>query len=393
MFEKILEDKALVRNLNKMGLNKPTEIQSKVITLIKEGKDIIGIAKTGSGKTAAFTLPLLELVNKDQRALILAPTRELAVQISNEIKKFDPTAYIAIIYGGVGYDKQIRDLIKAKIVIATPGRILDHIEQGNFKMNYIRYFVLDEADKMVNMGFIDDIKRIISKLPKQRQMLMFGATISRDIEGIANRFMKSPQTIRAESQVKEDYLEQYYYNIPRNKKFSLLLHLIRKNKGKRVIVFSSTIRYVDLIAKNLQKQHVKASMIHGKLTQSRRLNIVQDLHDHKINVLVASPVAARGLHFDGIDLVINYDLSQDPEEYIHRVGRTARAGKKGKAITLLSKESHSTFTRILQRYKLKITPLPDEPFENVRFNMGFEKPQRNRNFHSRRPRHQSRRAY
>ena len=360
----------IVNALKEEGIVEPTQIQEKAIPLIAQGKDVIGMSKTGSGKTAAFAVPILQNIKpQGLQVLILAPTRELAVQISNEIRKFGKylKVSVATVYGGVSLDAQVGRIAKSQIVVATPGRLLDHLQRRTINLSRLTCFVLDEADKMVDMGFIVDITKILSQTPKNKQMLLFGATLSNEVNQIKSRHMNNPAIAKAEAHVKQDYLKQYYYNIKQNEKFSLLLHLLKKEQAGGKLIFCSTIATVEIVAKNLRMQGVKAEMIHGKMSQNKRLQVIERFNEGKIGILVASAVAARGLHIDDVTHVINYDLSRDPEEYIHRVGRTARAGETGKATTLLSEKDHSTFNHILSTYPVTVNMLPMEDFVRVPF--------------------------
>ena len=374
IFEELNINKELVRGLNEMGLTEPTEIQVKAIPLIKQGKDVISISKTGSGKTAAFGVPILENIKHGQgvQYLVVVPVRELAVQISKELKKFGKHIRFsaATVYGGVSINPQIEAIERADIVVGTPGRLLDHLENHKLDLSRIKCVVLDEADKMVEMGFINDIRRILNKTPKNRQMLLFGATLSNEIEILKREYMHQPLTARTESHVGEEYLEQYYYDVKQHEKFSLLVHLLKKEEKDLAIIFCSTRSTVEAITKNLRENGIKVDMIHGKLTQNRRLRVIENFHKGMPNVLVASAVAARGLDIKDVTHIFNYDLSQDAQEYIHRVGRTARAGKSGKAITLLSERDHDVFREILSRYPVNVKQLPLEDFERLKFNAG-----------------------
>jgi ATP-dependent RNA helicase DeaD len=369
IFEDLNVKKELVHGLNEMGLKEPTEIQVKAIPLIKQGKDVISISKTGSGKTAAFGVPILEKIQHGHgvQYLIIAPVRELAVQISKELRKFGK--YIkfsaATVYGGVSINPQIEAIARADIIVSTPGRLLDHLENYDLKLNKIKCVVLDEADKMVEMGFIEDIRKILNKTPNQRQVLLFGATISNEIDELKHDYMNNPETAQAESHVEEEYLEQYYYDVKQFEKFSLLVHLLKKEQKDLAIIFCSARSTVEMVTKNLRDNGIKADMIHGKLSQNRRLKVIENFHKGRPNVLVASAVAARGLDIKDVSHIFNYDLSQDAQEYVHRVGRTARAGKTGKAITLLSERDHDVFREILSRYPVKVEQLPLEDFERL----------------------------
>ena len=378
-FEDLQVNIDIVRSLNELGINEPTLIQQKAIPLIREGKDVIGMSKTGSGKTAAFGVPILEKIKPGQglQVLVMAPTRELAVQISSELQKFGKYLKfkIATVFGGVSLEPQTRQIAVADIVVGTPGRLLDHLNRRNLNLSKINCFVLDEADKMVEMGFIEDINQILNYTPRDKQVLLFGATISTEIDRLKEQHMDNPAVAEAESQVKEDFLEQYYYDIQAHEKFSLLVHLLKKEETDRVIIFCSARSTVELITKNLRNNGIKNEMIHGKLSQNRRLQVIDSFNKDKIKILVASAVAARGLHIDGVSHVFNYDLSQDPQEYIHRVGRTARAGQYGKAITLLGPRDHDTFRYILDRYRIDVEELPREDFAKVRFDARREQKQ------------------
>ena len=374
IFEELNVKKELVQGLKEMGLKEPTEIQTKAIPLIKQGKDVISISKTGSGKTAAFGVPILENIKQGQgiQYLIIAPVRELAVQISNELRKFGKYIKFSVttVYGGVSINPQIEAMQRADIVVSTPGRLLDHLENYDLKLDKIKCVVLDEADKMVEMGFIEDIRKILNETPNNRQTLLFGATISNEIDELKQEYMHDPAVAQAESHVDEEYLEQYYYDVKQFEKFSLLVHLLKKEKKDLAIVFCSARSTVEMVTKNLRDNGIKADMIHGKLTQNRRLKVIENFHKGRPNILVASAVAARGLDIKDVSHIFNYDLSQDAQEYVHRVGRTARAGKQGKAITLLSERDHDVFREILNRYPVKVEQLPLENFERLRFNSG-----------------------
>ncbi len=361
----------ILKALKEIGIEAPTDIQRKAIPLIKQGKDVIGKSKTGSGKTAAFGIPLLEMIKPGEgvQVLIVSPTRELAVQIAKELEKFSKYIHssIATVYGGVSLSPQIEKMKKSEIVVGTPGRLLDHLQRRTLNLSKVNCFVLDEADKLVEMGFIEDIERIMSYTPKNKQILLFGATISREIERLKNRHMKNPEIAQAEVFVEEEYLQQYYYNVVPHEKFSLLVHLLKKEKIKSAIIFCSTKATVDIIENNLLSQGLKVTSLHGNMTQNQRLRVMEEFNKGKHKILVASAVAARGLDIKDVSHIFNYDLSKDPQEYIHRVGRTARAGESGKAITLLCEKDHNSFRSIQNRFDVKIQVLPKENFPNIRF--------------------------
>lgn len=375
-----------VRALKEMGIVTPTPIQKKAIPLIMSGKDVIGKSKTGSGKTAAFGVPVLEKIvpGEGLYALIVTPTRELADQISKELKKFGRylNSSIVSVYGGVSINSQIEEISEADIVVGTPGRLLDHLRRRTLDLSQLKCFALDEADKLVEMGFIEDIKKMLDHTPKNRQILLFGATISREIDQLKKRYMNHPIVAQAELQVTEKYLKQYYYEVITNEKFSLLVHLLKKDRIERAIVFCSTRANVELVAKNLRYHGIKNGMLHGKIDQGKRLRVIENFHKGRYDFLVASPVAARGLDIKDVTHILNYDLSQDPQEYMHRIGRTARAGGSGEAITLLSPEDHMVFRNICKSHKVKVKALPQEEYPRLKFK------KENRSFESRR-RHNS----
>lgn len=377
-FEQLNVKKEISQALTGLGIVTPTLIQVKAIPLIKEGKDVIGISKTGSGKTVAFGVPMLEKITpaKHLQGIILAPTRELAVQIAQELRKFGRhlNHSIATVYGGVSLEPQIRQIAQAQILVGTPGRVLDHLRRGTLDLSHISMAVLDEADKMVEMGFIEDVKTILDQTPKHKQMLLFGATVSDEIGKIRQAHMNSPVIAQAEKQVQEDLLSQYYCQVEQREKFSLLVHLLKKEKIDRAIIFCSARSTVELVAHNLRAQNIRVSMIHGKLNQSKRLRLIESFNNGSHSILVASAVAARGLDIKDITHIFNYDLSPDPQEYIHRIGRTARAGESGKAITLLSPRDYEAFSNILNRYRVKVQELPRERFERVQFDARRARP-------------------
>jgi len=370
-FETLHVKPEIIMALKEEGICEPTSIQLKTIPLVQQGKDLVGISRTGSGKTASFGIPLLEkmIPGKGVQGLILAPTRELANQISGELKKWSKYLQlnIAVVFGGVGMDPQVKAISQSEIVVGTPGRILDHLGRGTLNLSKLNSFVLDEADKMVEMGFIEDIERIISTAPKNRQVLLFGATISNEIDHLKRKYMHDVVIAEAELHVEKDLLKQYYYEVKFNEKFSLLVHLLKKEDTERAIVFCSKRTTVELVNHNLRNQGIKSEMIHGKMSQNKRLNVIERFNNDKVNILVASAVAARGLDIKGVTHIFNYDLSNDPQEYIHRVGRTARAGESGKAITLLSEQDHDSFRQIFQKYKIGAEEMELEDFPRLKF--------------------------
>jgi len=373
-FKKLKISESLFKAIEESGFTEPTEIQEKAIPPILEGKDVLGSAMTGSGKTLAFGAGIIEKVKKGAgvQALVLTPTRELAEQVSKSLKKFSKHARLNIIeiYGGVGFQPQVRGIESAEAVIGTPGRILDHLKQRSLNLSKLSILVLDEADRMLDMGFIDDVARIIEHCPDKRQTLLFSATISRDIERIAKHYMKSPVYVAAEAYVDPNKLYQVYYDVPQNKKFSLLVHLLKAEKSGLVMVFCNTRKNADFLAVNLARHDIDAVAIHGGLTQNKRSFVMESFHAGKAKILVCTDVAARGLDIKNVSHVYNYDVPNNSADYIHRIGRTARAGKEGKAITLVSQRDYENFNRVLEDNSLDIksNPIPDIDYLNIRFN-------------------------
>jgi len=360
-----------VKVFEELGFDEWTEIQTKTIPLIQQGHDVIGQSKTGSGKTVAFGFPILEKIVHGQgiQCLILVPTRELCEQVITEMKKFSKykKTNILAIYGGVSINPQIHYLPKADLVVGTPGRILDHLSRGTLDLRKVKILVLDEADKMFEMGFVDDVKRIISTTPKQRQTLLFSATISTQVHDIVNHYMKNPHRIKVQSYVEEAFLTQHYYNVEARDKFSLLVHLLKKEFKGLILIFCATRNRVDQVAKNLYKQGIHAQRLHGGLSQNKRKDAIDMFHNKKTDILVASDVAARGLDIKDVSYVINYDIPKTSKEYIHRIGRTARAGSKGKVISLTSPIDHDNFRRVLEDSSIKVERLQVPNFERLPF--------------------------
>ncbi|PNX49954.1 MAG: helicase SNF2, partial [Thermoplasmata archaeon M8B2D] len=336
-FENIDINTRLKNKLKEVRFKNLTLIQEKCIPEILDGKDVVGQAETGSGKTLAFCLPILNMnnPNKGLQVLVLTPTRELCIQVTDVFRDFGKNLGIKAIdiYGGVNIKSQIRDIKSANIVIATPGRLLDHIGRRTIDLRNIRFLILDETDKMLEMGFIDDVEKIIYNLPRERQTLMFSATISEDVYCIARKHLKNPVMFRTKQFVDTDKLNQKYYDIyNQNDKFSLLVHLLKNSTSGLAIVFCATRKETDIVARNLRQQGVNASEIHGGMGQNKRLKSLEQLKNQKIDVLVATDVAARGLDIKDVSHVYNYDVPKTPKEYIHRIGRTARAGENGNAV-------------------------------------------------------------
>ena len=367
-FQELGLNPQLVKAVEEIGYEEPTDIQIKTIPIIREGRDVFGQSSTGSGKTAAFGLPILEKINHQGhvQVLVLVPTRELCEQVAHEFVKFSkykPVKILAV-YGGVGIGQQIKHLSNTDIVIGTPGRILDHIDRGTLNLKNVKFLVLDEADKMFDMGFVNDIRKIIKYVPKDRQTLLFSATISSDIIHLAKNYMRNPDKIKTESYVQKGQLGQTYYNVTAGDKFSLLVHLLAREKPTVAIVFCATRKRVNLVEKNLKK-YISVLAIHGGLTQSKRNSIMDLVKKGEVNVLVATDVAARGIDIRTVTHVFNYDVPKISKDYTHRIGRTARAGETGKAITLLCPEDHENFRQVLKDSDIDVAEKQD--FQRLQF--------------------------
>lgn len=370
-FEQLGLNPLLLKAVKGMGFEKPTEIQEKCIPEIKLGKDIVGQSSTGSGKTAAFGLPILERIQpgKGLQALVLTPTRELCVQVTDALNEFGRHMNIRAtsVYGGVGIEPQIKAIRTAEIVVGTPGRILDHLERRTIAFGGTRFLVLDEADKMFEMGFVEAVEQIISHVPKERQTLLFSATFSSTIHDLVRKHLRSPVTIKGEIHVDKSLLKQVYYDIKPYDKFSLLVHLLQKKTSGLALIFCATRREVDTLTRNLKMNGVNAMAIHGGLTQNRRLYALNALKKGHISALVATDVAARGLDIRDVSHVYNYDVPKSSEEYVHRIGRTARAGMGGDAVTLLTERDYENFNSVLRDRSLDIRKAEAPQFEKLRF--------------------------
>jgi len=330
--------------LTECGYVEPTEIQEKTIGLTMAGKDVMASAETGSGKTAAYALPIIECLEESDRrprALILVPTRELALQVDEQFRKFAKNSNLrsVTVYGGVGYEKQKQELKRgADIIVATPGRMLDYLERKAVDLNGIEILVLDEADRLLDMGFMPQVRRIVKCLSKERQTLMFSATINYQVECLAREFLVNPTTVRVnKSQIEPKEIEQKVFRVHEFSKDELLAQLIADLKTS-VIVFTKTKRKATWVKSRLRDANVPAEEIHGDITQSQREKTLARYRKGAFKVLVATDVAARGLDIPDISHVINYDLPDSPEDYVHRIGRTGRAGRSGMAMSFVSDE-------------------------------------------------------
>jgi len=333
----------LLAEIEKAGFVEASPIQEQTIPLALEGKDVIGQAQTGTGKTAAFGLPTLEKIDVDNtviQALVIAPTRELAVQSQEELFRFGRSKGVKVrsVYGGSSIEKQIKALKSgAHIVVGTPGRLLDLIKRKALKLDHIETLILDEADEMLNMGFLEDIEAIISRVPETRQTLLFSATMPEAIKRIGVQFMKEPEHVKiAAKELTTDLVDQYYIRVKEGEKFDTMTRLMDVEQPELAIVFGRTKRRVDELTRGLKIRGFRAEGIHGDLDQNKRLRVLRDFKNGNLDVLVATDVAARGLDISGVTHVYNYDIPQDPESYVHRIGRTGRAGKSGQSITFVA---------------------------------------------------------
>ncbi len=357
-FENLGINENILKAIEEMGFQEPTEIQRQTIPLAVKGNDVIGASATGSGKTLAFGVGIIQDVQRGAgiQALILTPTRELADQIMQSLKKFSKymPMNVTAVYGGVSINPQFHALERADVVVGTPGRILDHLERRTIDLSGVRTLVLDEADRMLDMGFIDDVNKIMSQCPEGKQTLLFSATIPPEVEHITHRFMKSPVTVRAETYVDPRMLHQVYYDVMNNMKFSLLAHLLKEEKSGLVMVFCNSRHYTDVVTRNLNRAGIEAMAIHGGLSQDKRSKVLSKFNSGKKLILVCTDVAARGLDIPGVSHVYNYEMPKESKQYIHRIGRTARAGKSGKVINLISDRDHENFGRVQRDYDIDI---------------------------------------
>lgn len=367
-FEKLGIEKDILKNIEKMKIKEPTDIQAKTIPSVLEGKDVIAGSATGSGKTIAFGVGLIQNAEKRGyiQSLVVTPTRELAEQVTESLKKLSSSLRIISVYGGVAINPQIHHLKKADIVVGTPGRLLDHLNRKTIDLRNVKTVVLDEADLMLDMGFIDDVEKIIKQCPKDKQMLFFSATIKGDLGRIVKIYMKNPVKVMSEEYVDPKKLSQVYYDVKDNEKLSVLVSLLKKEKSDLVMVFCNTRKYVDFVADTLKLNGIRAEAIHGGFTQSKRNYMMSKFHSKSVTVLVCTDVAARGLDIKGVSHVYNFDVPKESKQYVHRIGRTARAGKEGKAITLLSQRDHEFFKRVLRDNDLDIEKAETPKTERIK---------------------------
>ncbi len=338
-FGDLVLEKRLVAALKEMGFEEPSPIQQQAIPLLMEGRDIIGQAQTGTGKTAAFGIPIIQGIEERRhiQALVLSPTRELAIQVAEEVGKIGCTKRIKVVpvYGGQPIDRQIRALKSGvQIVIGTPGRLLDHIRRGTIKLAHVRYLVLDEADEMLDMGFIDDMEEIMANVPPTRQTMLFSATMPRPILSLTKKYMRAPQLVAvSKEEITVPLIDQYYFET--RDKIEGITRLLDAGIEGKSIIFCRTKRGVDDLTTALASRGYIADGLHGDLSQTQRDRVMKKFREGRLDILVATDVAARGLDVENVQYVINYDIPQDPESYVHRIGRTGRAGNSGVALTFI----------------------------------------------------------
>lgn len=373
-FEDLGLSKVTLESVLKMGFEEATPIQAETIPMGLANKDLIGQAQTGTGKTAAFGIPLVEKVDVTKDAIqgiIIAPTRELAIQVSEELYKIGSGKRVRVlsIYGGQDISRQIRSLKKfPHIIVGTPGRVLDHINRKTMRLDTVNTVILDEADEMLNMGFIEDIETILASTPAERQTLLFSATMPAPIQRMAEKFMKDPQIVRVKmKEMTVPAIEQFYLEVMEKNKFDVLTRLLDIQSPELAIIFGRTKRRVDELSEALTLRGYTAEGIHGDLTQAKRMQVLRKFKEGTIDVLVATDVAARGLDISGVTHVYNFDIPQDPESYVHRIGRTGRAGKSGMALTFITPREKSYLSVLERTTKRKMermtAPTLDEALE------------------------------
>ncbi|MEG0259652.1 MAG: DEAD/DEAH box helicase [Lysinibacillus sp.] len=363
-FSELNISESTLRSLKRMGFEEATPIQEGTVRFAMEGRDVLGQAQTGTGKTAAFGIPLIEKIdpkNPAIQALIIAPTRELAIQVSEELYKlgYDKRVKLLSVYGGQEIGRQIRALKnKPQIIVGTPGRILDHINRRTLKLDEVQTLVLDEADEMLNMGFIEDINTILENVPSSRQTLLFSATMPPAIRKIAETFMNNPEIVKIKAkEMTVENIEQFFVKATEREKFDALSRLLDVQKPELAIIFGRTKRRVDELSQALSVRGYLAEGIHGDLSQAKRISVLRQFKEGKIDILIATDVAARGLDISGVTHVYNFDIPQDPESYVHRIGRTGRAGKSGTAITFVTPREMGYLRIVEETTKKRMKPL------------------------------------
>ncbi len=367
IFQQFELEESILRAIEEMGFEETTPIQAKTLPLALAGNDLIGQAQTGTGKTAAFAIPIIQSIDPDETnitSLILAPTRELAIQVAEEISKLAKFKKLRTlpIYGGQDITKQIRALKnRPQIIVGTPGRLLDHIQRRTIRLDHVRIVVLDEADEMLDMGFMEDIQSILKLVPQERHTMLFSATMPPNIKKLAQQFLKEPEYVSViPKQISAPSIDQSYIEVHEKQKFDVLCRLLDMEAPDLAIVFGRTKRRVHELTEALQKRGYSGDGLHGDLTQSQRDHVMRKFREGRIDVLVATDVAARGLDVTGVTHVINFDLPQDPESYVHRIGRTGRAGKAGSAWTFVTPREldHLHFIEKVTKQRISRKPMP-----------------------------------
>ncbi|HLQ04290.1 MAG TPA: DEAD/DEAH box helicase [Verrucomicrobiae bacterium] len=346
----------VARAIDELGFMAPTPVQAQAIPILRVGKDLLAQAQTGTGKTAAFAIPIIEKVDPQEKrpqALVVVPTRELCVQVTREfgaIGKYRHAHEVAI-YGGVPYGPQERALARgAQIVVGTPGRLLDHIERGSLKLEGVRVVILDEADRLLDMGFAPDVRKLLRLAPKQRQTALFSATLTIEIRDLAYRFTNTPEQIAIDPERRtQESVEQVYVEVLEEDKPRVLEELLRRWETEQVLIFRHTKRGVDRLLETIQRKRRDVAAIHGDLTQRERERTLDKFKSGEIKILVATNLAARGLHIEDISHVVNYDLPEDAETFTHRIGRTGRAGETGVAVTFVAEWDFEEFERLREK--------------------------------------------
>ena len=357
-FEELGVSQETVQSLRNMNFISPTGIQTETIPYVLSGIDILAQAQTGSGKTGAFGIPLVDTVRKSDQlqSLILAPTRELAQQVGEQLRLMSRAKglKVSIVFGGTSIERQIQDLKKRpQIIVGTPGRVIDHINRRTIKLDSLTHLVLDEADEMLNMGFLEDIESIIKQVPENRQTLLFSATMPDDIKRIGVQFMKDPEHVRIKSnEMTATLIDQYFVKCKDYEKFDIMTRLLDVQTPELTIVFGRTKRRVDELARGLEMRGYRAEGIHGDLSQQKRMSVLRDFKNNHLDILVATDVAARGLDISGVTHVYNYDIPQDPESYVHRIGRTGRAGQEGMSVTFVT-PNEMDYLRVIEELTRK----------------------------------------
>ncbi|KRN27310.1 DEAD/DEAH box helicase [Liquorilactobacillus mali] len=364
----------ILKAINRSGFEEATPIQAETIPLVLKGEDVIGQAQTGTGKTAAFGLPILNKIDTKKneiQAVIVSPTRELAIQTQEELYRLgrDEHAKVQVVYGGADIRRQINSLKKApQILVGTPGRLLDHIRRRTVKLDSVNVMVLDEADEMLDMGFVEDIESIIKAVPEKRQTLLFSATMPPAILKIGEKFMHKPSVVKIKAkELTTDLVDQYYVRSRDFEKFDVMTRILDVQAPELTIVFGRTKRRVDELSKGLEARGYNAKGIHGDLSQQRRMSILKQFKAGKLDILVATDVAARGLDISGVTHVYNYDIPQDPESYVHRIGRTGRAGHHGVSVTFVT-PNEMDYLRVIEKLTKKRMSNLKPPTEQEAFN-------------------------